>query len=416
MGCSIQNVFTDSNGIIGFNAIDYSMFYSNRTEVDTSTLAGQIEAYTKCASVQDAIDMKASYHSSLKISAIDDKGNWLGGDTGTASQKALIKQDLQRLAQFNPKEGFIRFNHRLKTHIHAFGVCYVHKFNLVGFKDKFDYYIIPNNIITPVYDNRYSLTIGYERKVVRYDVNVGNGETLKLSPEEVIVFTDRIAGFQSTVAGGNNTTSRLVALREPISTLLSMGQMLTQLLADGGARGIIAQGASDDNMLSAPFLSEEKRQIQNELKQYGQLRGQFKYIVTKSAAQYVPLTAKIIDMELPAIALMRKIDVYRAFGIPTAFAVNESRFKVLPEARKELFTSSVIPEGEDIFETLCKLVGMPDRDWQYKPDWSHMDFFQESLKESGVALQQAGNGLVPMVTNGILTQGEARTYLQPYLR
>ena len=80
-----------------------------------------------------------------------------------------------------------------------------------------------------------------------------------------------------------------------------------------------------------------------------------------------------------------------------------------------MFTSAIIPEGEDIFQDTLKMVGIPEREWAYVGDWSHMDFFQEPLKESAIALQQAGNGLVPLVENGIISVEEANAYLTPYL-
>ena len=37
--------------------------------------------------------------------------------------------------------------------------------------------------------------------------------------------------------------------------------MSTQLIADGGARGIISQGARDVDMITAPFLDDEQEEI-----------------------------------------------------------------------------------------------------------------------------------------------------------
>jgi hypothetical protein len=192
--------------------------------------------------------------------------------------------------------------------------------------------------------------------------------------------------------------------------------MFTQLISDGGARGVLGLGAKDSQMITSPLLAKEKADLQTALKQYGRLRGELKYIVTKGGASYVPLTSSIVDMDLPTNLLGRKIDIYRAFGIPTAFAINESRFKVLPEARKELFTSSVIPEAEDTFNSELQMVGIPERDWEYKSDYSHMDFVQEPLLQAGTALQQAANAVVPLVANGIWTAEQANSELTPYMR
>ena len=405
------NFIETTNGVVSLTTpyMDY-ILSSNNTAVNTSTVSGQIEAYTKCNVLQDAIDIKARYHSSLKLSAQKDTGDWIGGNYGTNAEKSIVKKDLERLRMLNENENFMRFNYRLKSNLHVFGECYVWKQKIVGF-DKFNYYIIPYNLVTPVYGSLPKYDIYFKPIPAKFEVQLPTG-ILELMPDEIFVFRDGIEGFTSN----KSTMSRLVALQEPISAILSANQMFTELIADGGARGIIGQGAKDSNMLVEPYLDEEKSLLQKELKSYGKLRGQLKYLVTKGTATYVPLTSSISDMQLPENLLARKIDIYRAFGIPTAFAINESRFKVLPEARKELFTSAVIPEGEDLFGDELRMVEMPERDWLYLPDFSHMDFFQEPLLQAGTALQQAANAVVPLVREGIWTAQEANSELTPYKR
>jgi hypothetical protein len=409
MAGGIERIITE-NGIIQHINADWTVVPSDRTEINTSTIAGQIEAWEKCNVLQDAIDIKARYHSSLKISAQKDTGDWIGGNYGTPIEQKTVKEDLKKLKYFNESESFLRFNYRLKANMHIFGKCYIWKQKVVGF-DKYNYYIIPFNLVSPVYGAISKYDIYFKAIPIRYDICLPSG-TLKLEPDEVFIFRDGLEGFKPR----ESTISRLVALKEPISAILSANQMFTQLISDGGARGVLGLGAKDSQMITSPLLAKEKTDLQTALKQYGRLRGELKYIVTKGGASYVPLTSSIVDMDLPTNLLGRKIDIYRAFGIPTAFAINESRFKVLPEARKELFTSSVIPEAEDTFNSELQMVGIPERDWEYKSDYSHMDFFQEPLLQAGTALQQAANAIVPLVTNGIWSIEQANSELTPYMR
>ena len=44
-----------------------------------------------------------------------------------------------------------------------------------------------------------------------------------------------------------------------------------------------------------------------------------------------------------------------------------------------------------------------------------MDFFQDSLKESAVAIQQVINGLMPAFNAGIITKEQFTSILEPYL-
>ena len=67
---------------------------------------------------------------------------------------------------------------------------------------------------------------------------------------------------------------------------------------------------------------------------------------------------------------------------------------------KSFIQEQLFPEATPRFRDLVRIKGIPQRDWEYKPDWSHMDFFQESLKEGAVALQQAINGVLPAYRDG----------------
>lgn len=408
MAGGIDRLINTINGTVALNG-DLNIVASDNTEINTDTVSGQIFAYTRCAVVQDAIDLKASYHSTLKIAAINDNGRWLGGNMGTEIEKRTIKEDLKTIGYFNEEESSLKFNHHLKSTLHIFGECFIWKQQIVGFGKKFNYYIIPNNMITPIYGVRIRFDAFFNAIPDKYIVTVPNGQ-IELMYDEVFIIRDRVAGFDQY----KSTISRLVALREPINAILSANQMFSQLISDGGARGIIGQGAKDDNM--SLLLKDENREIQKALKNYGKLRGQLKYIVTSGAANYTPLTSSIVDMQLPENLLAKKVDIYRAFGIPTAFAVNEARFQVVPEARKEVFAASVTPEGKYINEDICRMKNIPERNWVYVADDSHHDFFQDSLKSSSIAFQQAAGALVPLTTNGLITNQQAIDYLDPYLR
>ena len=168
-------------------------------------------------------------------------------------------------------------------------------------------------------------------------------------------------------------------------------------------------------MLSAPFLDTEKKSLQAELKKYGGLREQFKYMITKGSINYIPLTSKIVDMDLTAAALDATVQIYNRYGLQSIFAAKEPRFKAYPEGRKEFYTGAIIPEATPRFAELALCKGIPKREWEYKPDWSHMDFFQEALLQSGTALQQVMNAITPARKEGFITQEQYMSILEPYL-
>lgn len=408
MAGSIDSLIQTINGTVQLSS-GITFVDSDKTEVNTSTIYGQIDAYTKCSVVQDAIELKASLHSTLKIAAINDSGRWLGGNAGTEIEKRTIREDFKKIDYYNPEQSNLSFQHQLKTMLHIFGIVYIQKAPIFGFKGQYNYYIIPNDIITAEYGYSTKYDAEFNAIPTKYYVNVPNGQ-IELSPDEVFIIRDRMQGF----GVDRSHLSRLVALKEPISAILSANQMFTQLISDGGARGGIGLGAKDAEM--SLMLNEDKRLMQKALSEYGKLRGQLKYIVTKGALSYTPFTSSIVDMQLPENLLAKKVDIYRAFGIPTAFAVNEARFQVVPEARKEIFNASVTPEGKCIYDAIIKMKQIPERAWKYVADDSHHDFYQQSLKDSSIAFQQSANALVPLLTANVISQQQAEDYLDPYLR
>ena len=399
---SDNNILTTRDGVMGFansNLIDFIMG-DNRVEIDTRSIYGQIAALKKSSVVQTAIKRRANAFGNLNVWAKDEYGRKVINDT--------VKKDLEMIRMMNPYQSFRVFNNMAECYAAAFGTAFVYKLKLAGF-DKYEYYILPNNIVTVNYD------IGYDdlfnKKIKNYTINVG-GKSLTLESDEVYTLIDN----NFSLNGSGFGLSRMIGLREPISTLLSIGETATQLIADGGARGIIGQGARDIDMATSPFINAEKDSIQEELKKYGGLRSQLKYIVIKGAASYVPLTSKIIDMQLSELAMDSKVQIFEQYGIPNIFAAKETRYKSLPEARKEFYTGTIIPEATDRFADIMRMVGVPYRDgWQYQPDWSHMDFFQESLKESAIAFNQAASAAKIVQDMQIFDNKKIQAFLEPYL-
>lgn len=407
MAGSIDTIIQTVRGTVQFGS-GFTFINSDSTEVNTSTIQGQIDAYNKCTVVQDVIELKASLHSTLKIAAINESGRWLGGNAGTDIEKRTIREDLKAIHYYNPEQTVLTFQHQLKTLLHIFGFVYIWKLKIVG-TNKYNYYLLPVNRVHPQYGYKPKYDAWMNPIAEKYFVDVV-GDQLELTPDEVFIIGDRMASFDHY----SRNVSRLVALKEPISAILSANQMFTQLVADGGARGAIGLGAKDADMTM--LLDEDKRLMQKELKDYGKLRGQLKYIVSKGALSYTPFTSTIVDMQLPENLLSKKVDIYRAYGAPTAFAVNEARFQVMPEARKEIFNACVTPEGKCIYDEILKIKDIPERNWVYVADDSHHDFKMKDLKDSSIAFQQASNAVIPLRENEIITQQQAEDYLDPYLR
>ena len=400
MGFNIERIQRGVLTPYGRNAVMESILSNTGTEIDTRTILGQRLALNRSSIVQACVILRADAFGHLKPWAKDIRGKKVTNNT--------VLDDLKTLDRFNEHQNFKVFNNQIEAYAAPYGGTYVYKSKRVGL-NKFDFYVVPSQLVEPQYSKKVDRF--FETQVLWYKVYTLDGNWMRLETDEIIYYKDNDFHNPDGVSG----LSRLYSLREPISTLLSIGEMSTQLIADGGARGIIGQGARDADMISAPFLDDEKEAIQASLKTYGGLRGQLKYIVTKGAASYVPLTSKIIDMQLPELEMKSILQIGKRFGIPNAYFALEPRFKAMPEARKEFFTGTIIPEATVRYEQIVKMKEIPERAWDYVPDWSHLDFFQEGLKESAIALNQALTALTPAFEKGLITKEQAQVFLEPYL-
>ena len=371
--------------------------------LNTQTVAGQILALKRSTAVQTAVTHRVNAFTSFKLWAQDANENRVMNTTVTA--------DLKKMQRFNQIQYQKDFLAQMETYCLVFGKAFIWTIERsVGFPDTAEHYLIPNGIANPVYSGSAGRDSLFQYKLDYLSVSLPSGE-LRLPADEVTIIYDNYIGMSGYGFG----ESRLSALSEQISTLQSSAEVTTQLIDDGGARGVLSMGGKDINMITAPFIDDEKDAIQEELSKYGNKRGQLRYIVTKGAATYTPITAKLTDMDLTARNLDATVQIYNRFGLPSIYAAKEPRFQAMPEARKVLYTDAVIPESLPKYEALFRLKKIPEREWSYLPDVSHMDFFQESLRKGAIAVQQVINGVLPAVESGLLTKEEARRVIEPYI-
>ena len=365
--------------------------------VDCSTVEGQIKAYRTCNFVQAMISRHAGSLSNLKIWALDEKGKEV--------KNAASRRIIQSFEKPNSKQDFVEFFGKLESYCKLHGKAYIRKRTSRANGD--EYFIIPNQYVTIDYGTDSDAL--YDREVKEYIV-CKNGLTERYKPDEVFVINDGLLKFDFYNTMG---ASRLEALSEVISTYIVLWEIRTELLADHGAKNIISMQAKDDGTLVSPFLQEEKDDLYAKLKKrFGLRRGQDKNIVSKSAINVSPLSAKIIDMQLVETIKDCKKEICASFGVqPELEGVESSRFKTVPEARKEFYTQTVIPRTKYLISRWLKITNQTPVGFEILPDYSHMDFYQEDLLKEAVAFQQMSGAVVPLVENGLISVEEARIKL-----
>ena len=365
--------------------------------INTATQAGQEMAYRKCDIVTSMIGRCAESIANLRVWALDENNKEV--------KTRLARSIIGKMEQPNPQEDFSAFFSKLEAFIKLYGKAYVRicRSDLFG---ETDYYIIPNYYITPFYADTFDET--YNRKVLHWQVSDG-ANIYELKPDEIFVFYDRRLSF-----GGDHVLgqSRLVPLADTISTYTILWEISGELYAHKGADNLISMGLNDAETLTSPYTNIMRGEVQEELKKYGVRRGQWRNILVKTNAKVFPLSSKIKDLDLTETIKNAKKAICNAYDCPPELiGVESSRFKTVPEARKEFYTQACIPSARFIIQGWLAMTGNTRLPFRIEPDYSHLDFYQEAKLSEAVAFQQMANAVVPLITNDIMTTEEARIRL-----
>ena len=391
-------IITTQNGVIGLSERYKELLNSSAYHIDCSTIEGQLKAYRKCDVVRSVLGKSSSFIANLKV--------WALNDDGSENKSALALKELAKLNKPNPKEDRKIFFKKLDQHVKLHGHAYVRIVKSISLKDEF-YYVIPNQFVTPIYKNSSNL-LG-ERDVDYFQINTLT-ESYRLQPDEVHIFNDVTLDVQGDCIYGQ---SRLESLSEVISTYVTIWEVLTEMYGDRGALNIISMGINDPKMMSLPQTEKEKESFYEKLKKkFGVRRGQNHNIVTSFDAKVNPVSAKMADMMFTDIIKDCKKSIANAYEIPPELlGIESSRFKTVPEARKEAYTQSAITSMEYYISEWMIMRKMDNLPFTIAPDYSHLDFYQEAQLQKAVAFQQMANAVVPLVTNGIIDVNEARIQL-----
>jgi hypothetical protein len=172
-------------------------------------------------------------------------------------------------------------------------------------------------------------------------------------------------------------------------------------------------GANNSAMMAMPRLDKEKKELIAQTDNaHGTRRGQSKNWVVSTDAKVSALAAKMSDMGFAETIKDCKKAICNAYEIPAElFGIESSRFKTIPEARKEAYTQSAIPSIEYYFSEWLQMIGETNLPFTLNADYSHLDFYQEAKLQEAVASQQMSGAVVPLVANSIISVEEARVKL-----
>jgi hypothetical protein len=172
-------------------------------------------------------------------------------------------------------------------------------------------------------------------------------------------------------------------------------------------------GINDAKMMSLSQTQNEVSSIEKALRRFGLRRDQNKNMVTQFDAKVNKLSADMREMMFVEIIKECKKSIANAYNTPAElFGIESARYKTVPEARKEAYTQGAIPTFEYYLSEWFVMRGYTSQlPCKFAPDFSHLDFYQESKLQESIGFQQMSNAVVPLFEKGLITLDEARVKL-----
>lgn len=227
----------------------------------------------------------------------------------------------------------------------------------------------------------------------RFEYDNNNFETLEL--KDVI--------YLATNDGMNlvKPTSRIDALKYPLSNIKAQYNKRNVLLENIGAIGILSAQNSDIGG-AIPMTPEEKRQIQRDW--YN--RSKDEVIITESQVNWQSMSYPTRDLMLFEELNADKIAIIDAYGMNVNLFSSEkgSTFTNVRDSVRMVYTDTIIPETQAMYDTICHQMGLDKQGYKIVADFSHLPVLQDDEQMKAAADKTKVDTYSVLLRDGVITQ------------
>lgn len=373
---------------------------------DTSNIAGQITAYTKCSPVNTIINKKATAFKNGKWWILDKDGK-----EATGIEVEKIRQLLKRP---NPLQTWNQFVTQAKIYEQACGEAFIITLFPVGYdKSKtLTMWVVPNSIFHVKYSGKFYNQSELEDVITEYYIEI-NGVRTPVDPERVIHIKDNGIAMNAPTGEHLAGQSRLTSLQDPVSNVMASYEARNVLITQRGPNGILSNNARDVGGY-VPLKPGEKEEIQEEFKkEYGLTKKQAHIIITGAAMRWQSMSFATKDL-----MLFEEIEddvraISDAYDYPMFLLgfKDGTTFSNVGEAKKTLYQDAIIPESVGWAEAFSRYFELDKKGLRIEITFDHLEIFQQSDKDKADALKAKVDANLPLLQANLITLNQFLTAL-----
>ena len=206
-----------------------------------------------------------------------------------------------------------------------------------------------------------------------------------------------------TTADGMNLirpTSRLDALKYPLSNIKASYHKRNVLLENIGAIGILSATKSDIGG-AIPMSPEERQEIQRDW--YN--RSKDELIITESQVNWQPMSYPTRDLMLFEELTADKLAIIDAYGLNyNLFSSDKgATFSNVKDSIRMCYTDTIIPETQQMYDTIMQQFRLSDEGYRLIADFTHLPVLQDDELSKQQAMAAKVNNYSVMLRDGVIT-------------
>ena len=201
-------------------------------------------------------------------------------------------------------------------------------------------------------------------------------------------------------------TSRIETLKYPLSNIKAQYHKRNVLLENIGAIGILS-AQNNDLGGAIPMTPEEKKKIQKDW--YNRQKDEV--IITEANVDWKPMSYPTKDLLLFEELTADKLALIDAFGLSYHIFSSDkgSTFTNVRDSIRMVYQDTIIPETQQIYDSIMKQFGLYAEGYYLKADFSHLPVLQDDMESKAITQKIKAETLEKIVGLGVeLTPDEIK--------
>jgi hypothetical protein len=360
-------------------------------------------AYDYCYPLASVVDRLAEYDITGNIEILRSTGK--GKENFATSEWANRMNRL--LAQPNPMQSWEQFRGQQVIYKKVFGFCPVLPFVPGGMTPDNATSMI--NIPPWLFDYESTREIIFTSKidqiVKEWRVSI-LGKTFTFKPDQIIILEDSF--MQDEQSDFLLPQSRLVGLDMAVSNICRAMEANNVLLTKRGPLGFISgSGGKDGIGAMLPMRPEEKKELQDSLRQYGLTLGQYQYVISRTSATWNPMSFNVTELGIDPTVISGSKAVCHRYGFPyTLFEQQDSTYANGLQAEKGVYQNNIIPNSNKDLNKYNKFFKADENNAKIVSNFSHVAALKEDELMGAQAAKAWNDALLIEYDNNLITKNQ----------